>query len=117
MNWSKFSFWASSSSAFELINKLLCFDVYKPIPPYKPVSISEANKILGPVGGQYKIRNNGNARDTLLQGNVDVVPDFTISGSQMVTPSKIAPVKKGKKRWQKKKHLKLAFFWSVLRKV
>ena len=62
------------------------------------ISPSEANKILGPVGGQYKIRNNGNARDTLLQGNVDVVPDFTISGSQMVTPSKIAPVKKGNKR-------------------
>lgn len=63
-----------------------------------PISTAEANKILGPVGGQYKIRNNGNARDTLLQGNVDVVPDFTISGSQMVTPSKIAPVKKGKNR-------------------
>ena len=62
------------------------------------ISPSEANKILGPVGGQYKIRNNGSARETLLSGNVDVVPDFTISGSQMITPNKIPPVKKGKKR-------------------
>jgi hypothetical protein len=63
-----------------------------------PISTAEANKLLGPVGGQYKIRNNGNARTTLLQGNVDVVPDFTIPGTQMVTPDKIAPVKKGNKR-------------------
>ena len=61
-----------------------------------PVSVREANKLLGPVGGKYKIRHHNDSRDTLLQG-ANVVPDITIDGSQMMTPHRAPPVKKMRK--------------------
>jgi len=60
------------------------------------VSAGEANKILGPVGGDYKIRHSSDPRDTLLKG-ANVVPDITIDGSQMLTPKRAPGVKKSRK--------------------
>ena len=60
------------------------------------MSAGEANKILGPVGGEYKIRHQSDPRDTLLKG-ANVVPDITISGSQMITPKRAPGVKKSRK--------------------
>jgi len=60
------------------------------------MSTGEANKILGPVGGEYKIRHRNDPRDTLLKG-ANVVPDITITGSKMMTPNRAPGVKKSRK--------------------
>ena len=60
------------------------------------MSTGEANKILGPVGGEYKIRQRSDPRDTLLKG-ANVVPDITIDGSKMLTPKRTPGVKKSRK--------------------
>jgi hypothetical protein len=63
------------------------------------LSPSEATGILGPIGGpqQYRIRHKENPRDTLLAG-VDVVPDFSIGQSSMMTPQRAPKVRRSKAR-------------------